>query len=92
MSKTTNFYTNIHLAIVPFAGNSVTSVTDTAQFRDYRFAYGWEGKVETSLDIGKYATIGLLYYYYFIHAFNNTGKNESPNGTLGNNYINILKP
>ncbi|HMH21203.1 MAG TPA: DUF3943 domain-containing protein [Puia sp.] len=92
LSKTSNFYTNIHLAVVPFAGSSVGAVTDTSQFRDYRFAYGFEGKVETSIDIGKYATASMLYYYYFIHAFNNTGKNESPNGTLGNNIINIVKP
>ena len=92
LSKTTNLYTNIHLAIVPFAGSSVGPVSDTAQYRDYRFGYGLEGKIETSLNLGKYATISLLYDYYFIHSFNNTGWNELPNGTLGNNFIHILKP
>lgn len=92
LSKTSNLYTNFHLAIVPFAGSSVGAVSDTAAFRDYRFAYGWEGKVETNLTLGKWATFSVLYYYYFIHAFNNTGKNEIPDGTLGNNIINILKP
>ena len=92
LSKTSNLYTNIHLAIVPFAGNSVGPVTDTAQFRDYRFGYGLEGKIETNLSLGKYATIGLLYNYYFIHSFDNTGKNESATGTLGNNFINMIKP
>jgi Domain of unknown function (DUF3943) len=91
-SKTTNLYTNFHLAGVPFAGSSVGMVTDTSFYRDYRFGYGWEGKIETSLEIGKYANITVPYYYYFIHAFNNTGKDESPNGTLGNNYISMLKP
>jgi hypothetical protein len=92
LSKTINLYTNIHLAIVPFAGSSVGVVTDTAQSRDYRFAYGLEGKIESSLSLGKYATITMLYYYYFIHSFNNTGADESQAGTLGNNFISMLKP
>jgi hypothetical protein len=92
LSKVSNLYTSVHLGIVPFAGTSVGPVSDTSQFRDYRFAYGFEGKVESSLNLGKYATITLLYYYYYLHSFNNTGKDESPNGTLGNNVINIIKP
>ena len=92
LSKTSNLYTNLHLGLVPFAGSSVGPVSDTSQFRDYRFAYGWEGKVESTLNLGKFASISLLYYYYFIHAFDNTGKDESQYGTLGNNFINMLKP
>jgi hypothetical protein len=92
LGKTTNLYTNFHLAVVPFAGSSVGPVSDTSQFRDYRFAYGMEGKIETSLTIGKYGTISMLYYYYLIHSFNNTGKDETVNGTLGTNVINMLKP
>ena len=92
ISKTSNLYTNIHLAVVPFAGSSVGEVTDTSQFRDYRFAYGLEGKIESTLALGKYATISMLYNYYFIHAFNNTGNDESKIGTLGNNFISMLKP
>jgi hypothetical protein len=92
LSKTSNLYTNIHLGLVPFAGTSVGPVSDTSQFRDYRFGYGLEGKVESSIDLGKYATVSMLYYYYFIHSFDNTGKDESTVGTLGNNSINILKP
>lgn len=92
LSKTSNLYTNIHLGVVPFAGSSVGAVSDTSQFRDYRFGYGFEGKIETSITLGKYATISILYYSYFINSFNNTGKDELPNGTLGNNFINILKP
>src|SRR5579859_1496538 len=92
LSKTSNLYVNAHLAVVPFAGSSVGVVTDTAQFRDYRFGYGYEGKVEGSINLGKYATISLLYFYYMIHSFDNTGKDELRNGTLGNNFINILRP
>jgi Domain of unknown function (DUF3943) len=92
LGKNSNFYTNLHLAIVPFAGSSVGAVTDTSFYRDYRFAYGFEGKIESTLDLGTFASFTMVYYYYLIHAFDNTGKDESKIGTLGNNYINILKP
>ncbi len=92
LSSTSNLYTHINLALVPFAGSSVTVVSDTSQYRDYRFAYGVEGKIESSVNLGKYAMITLLYNYYLIHAFDNTGNSESRIGTLGNNYISMLKP
>ncbi len=90
--KNANLYTNLHLGVVPFGGSSLGPVSDTSQFRDYRFAYGMEGKIETTLNLGNFASIGLLYYYYIIHSFDNTGKDESLYGTLGTNYINMLKP
>jgi hypothetical protein len=92
LSKNSNLYTNFHLGLVPFAGSSVGAVSDTAQFRDYRFAYGLEGKVESGLNLGERAMFYLNYYYYFIHAFDNTGKNEPQAGTLGNNFISIIRP
>jgi hypothetical protein len=92
LGKTSDFDLNLHLAIVPFAGSSVGPVTDTSFYRDYRFASGWEWKLETAVNIGKYATISAWYYYYFIHAFNNTGKDESPENSLGNNYVSVLRP
>lgn len=90
--KGSDLYFNLHLGIVPFGGSSVGPVTDTSFYRDYRFSYGWEGKVEASANVGKYGTLGLLYYYYFIHSFDNTGKDEVTAGTLGNNHISVLKP
>jgi hypothetical protein len=92
LSKTSELDINLHLAIVPFGGSSVGPVTDTSFYRDYRFSYGWEGKLESSVNISKYGTLSLLYYYYFIHSFNNTGKDESPVNTLGNNHISVLRP
>jgi len=92
LSKSSNLDLNLHLAFVPFAGSSVGPVTDTSFYRDYRFANGWEAKVEAAVNISKYATLSLWYYYYFIHAFDNTGKDESPENSLGNNYIDVLKP
>ncbi|HEX3767948.1 MAG TPA: hypothetical protein VHT72_06190, partial [Puia sp.] len=92
LGRQTNLYTNIHLGIVPFAGSSVGPVSDTSQFRDYRFAYGAQGKIEAGVDINKYATVSVWYYWYLIHAFNNTGNDELKAGTLGTNVIQILKP
>ncbi len=95
LSKTIDLYNNFHLAIVPFGGSSVGAVSDTSQSRDYRFGNGFEGKIESGLALGKYATISLLYYYFYFHAFDNTGKDEpkgSIYGTMGYNSINMLKP
>ncbi len=92
LTKTSELDVNLHLAIVPFGGSSVGPVTDTSFYRDYRFSYGWEGKLEAALNIGKYGNLSLLYYYYFIHSFNNTGKDESTVNTLGNNHISVLRP
>jgi hypothetical protein len=91
-SKTINLYTNLHFGFVPLGGNSTGRVTDTSQYRDYSFAYGGEAKFETSLALGNRATIGVVYYYFLLHLFNNTGRDESRIGTLGNNYSDILKP
>jgi len=92
VSKQSNLYTNFHLGLVPFGGVSVGPVSDTAQFRDYRFAYGMEGKIETSLTVGKYGTISMQYYYYMMHSFDNTGKDELVKGRLGTSVINMVKP
>lgn len=92
LSKNSNIYTNLHLGLVPFAGNSVGAVSDTSQFRDYRFSYGLEGKLESAINWGQHAMFYLNYNYYFLHAFNNTGKSESQVGTLGNNFISIIRP
>lgn len=83
LSKTWNLYTNIHLAGVPFAGNSTHFGPDTSQIRDYDFGDGFEGKFETTLNLGEAATVSLIYYYYFIHTYL---------GPPGDNHIGIFKP
>jgi hypothetical protein len=83
ISKTLILYTNAHLALVPFAGNSIPYGADTSQLRDYDFGDGAEGKFESTLNLGKYASISLIYYYFIIHTYV---------GTPGNNYMGILKP
>jgi hypothetical protein len=84
LSKTSNLYTSIHLAIVPFAGSSAkVDVSDTIQVRDYIYGGGFEGKFESTFNLSKYATATLKYYFYMIHTFI---------GASGDNYIQIIKP
>ncbi|MCK9423679.1 MAG: DUF3943 domain-containing protein [Bacteroidales bacterium] len=83
LSKTSNLYTSIHLALVPFGGNSTKFVIDTTQVRDYNFVGGLEAKFESTFNLGKYATATLRYYFYWMRTY--IGKN-------GNNFIHILKP
>jgi len=83
ISKTIDLYTNIHAAVVPFAGNSTQRGPDTTQVRDYNYGGGVEGKIESTLNIGKSVTASLVYYYYLIHTYV---------GLAGDNYIGILKP
>jgi hypothetical protein len=83
LSKTSNIYTALHFAIVPFAGLSKLSGPDTSQIRDYNFGYGYEAKFETTVNLNKYATASLLYYFYMIRTFNHV---------VGDHYLNIFKP
>jgi len=79
----TSLYTNANLAFVPFAGNSTRLGPDTTQVRDYIFGTGWEWKFETTLNLGKYLSASLVYYYYMV---------TTRVGAPGTNYIQILKP
>ena len=83
VSKTSNLYTGIHAAIVPFAGSSNRFGPDTTQVRDYNFGGGMEGKFESTFNLGKYATATLKYYFYWIRNYI---------GANGNNYVQIIKP
>ncbi len=83
LGKKNNLYSDIHIAGVPFAGNSLRFVSDTSQVRDYVFGGGLEAKVEATLTLGKYATASVVYYYWWIHTYV---------GTAGNNLVGLLKP
>lgn len=83
VNKTSNLYTSIHVALVPFAGNSTKFGPDTSQFRDYSFGGGLETKFEGVFNLGKYATASMIYYFYMIHTYV---------GAPGNNFVHILKP
>ncbi|HLG33823.1 MAG TPA: DUF3943 domain-containing protein [Bacteroidia bacterium] len=83
ISKTSELYTNIHLGVIPFAGNSTRFGPDTSQVRDYNFGDGLEAKFETTLNLGKYATASMVFYYYMIRTYV---------GPPGDNFIGIMKP
>ena len=55
-SSNSVLYTNFHLAIVPFSGNSTRNGPDTTEVRDYNFGGGLEGKFESTLNIGAVAS------------------------------------
>lgn len=83
LTKTSNLYTSIHLALVPFGGNSTKFVIDTTQVRDYNFVGGLEAKFESTFNLSKYGTATLRYYFYWMRTYI---------GYNGNNFIHILKP
>jgi hypothetical protein len=84
LSKTSNLYTSIHLAIVPFAGNSRRAGPDLSQVRDYNYGSGLEARFESTVNLGKYATGTMLYYFY--------GFRPTFDGPAGNNFMHILRP
>jgi hypothetical protein len=83
VSKTIELYTNLHISGVPLAGNSTRYGPDTTQVRDYTYNNGLEAKFETTLNIGKFVSTSVSYYYYILHTFQ---------GPAGNNYVGILRP
>ncbi|MFZ4520953.1 MAG: DUF3943 domain-containing protein [Bacteroidales bacterium] len=83
VSKVSNLYTSIHLALVPFGGNSTKFVIDTTQVRDYNFVGGLEAKFESTFNLSSFATATLRYYFYWMRTYI---------GMNGNNFIQIIKP
>jgi hypothetical protein len=83
ISKTSELYTNIHIGIIPFAGNSTHFGPDDSQVRDYNFGDGLEGKFETTLNLGKYVTASMVFNCYMIRTYV---------GLPGDNFIGIMKP
>lgn len=81
--KNSNIYSNIHLALVPLAGNNTRFGPDTSDYRQYNFGGGLEGKMEETLNIGKWSTLGFTAFYYWIHTYD---------GLPGNSLVGILKP
>ena len=83
LSAKSNLYTNIHLGIVPLAGNSTDIITDTATVRNYNFGGGLQGKFATALNLGKYLEVSMIYYNYLIRTYY---------GAPGPNFMQIFKP
>jgi hypothetical protein len=83
VARHSNLFSSVHLAVVPLAGNSTRYGPDTSQYRDYNFGGGLEGKIDETFNINRWASVGLMGFYYWIHTYN---------GTPGNSLVGILKP
>ena len=76
-------YTNVHLGIVPLAGNSTQYGPDTLQVRDYNYGGGLMGKIESTLELERSAVFTFVGYYYLIHTYI---------GHKGDHYIGLIRP
>jgi hypothetical protein len=83
VAKHSNIYSNVHLAVVPLAGNNTQFGPDNSEFRHYNFGGGLEAKLEETFNLNKWATLGFTGFYYWIHTYN---------GLPGNSLVAILKP
>ena len=83
VSENSNLYFDVHLGVVPLAGNSTRLGPDTTQFIDYNYGGGLETKFESTLNLGGWASVTFRGYYYWIHTYV---------GNMGDNFIGIIKP
>lgn len=83
MGERSNFYSNLHLAVVPLAGNNTHYGPDTSEYRFYNFGGGLEGKLEATLNLFNRLSLGFTGFYYWIHTYD---------GVPGNSLVGILKP
>jgi len=83
VTKSGTFYTNIHLGVVPLAGNSTRYGPVTSEFRDYNYGGGLAGKFLSTLEFGKRASATFIGYYYWIHTYV---------GHKGDHYIALIRP
>ena len=83
LGKGTNLFIDLHLAVIPFAGNSTQVITDTSEGRDYNFSGGAQTKCDITLKVSDIFSATLLSYYYWISTYV---------GPSGNNYMGIIKP
>jgi hypothetical protein len=83
VSPNSNLYTNLHVGVVPLAGNSTRFGPDTTQLRDYNYGGGAELKLECYLNLGSYLGFTFTGYYFWIRTYV---------GYAGDHFIGILKP
>lgn len=83
VAQHSNIYSNIHLAIVPLAGNNTRFGVDTSEFRQYNFGGGFQAKLEETFNLNDWASLGFTGYYYWIHTYD---------GLPGNSLIGIFRP
>jgi hypothetical protein len=83
VAKHSNVYSNLHLAIVPLAGNNSKYGPDTSSYRTYNFGGGLQAKVEETFNLNNWASIGFTGYSFFIHTYD---------GQPGNSLVLIFRP
>lgn len=83
VARHSNIYSNIHVAVVPLAGNNTRFGPDTSEFRHYNYGGGLQAKLEETFNLHNWATLGFTAFYYWIHTYN---------GLPGNSLVGILKP
>lgn len=83
LSEQVSLYTNAHFGVSPLAGNSTRSAPDEMGLRDYIYATGLQGKIESTLSLGKYASASMVYYHFWLNTFE---------GLEGSNSISIVRP
>lgn len=87
VGKSSSFYTNLHVDIVPFGALSNSFGPGTTQVKDYNYAGGAEIKLESTFNIGGWVGITFIGYYWWLHTFAGIAGNIP-----GNNYIALIKP
>jgi len=83
LGRNSKLYSGLHFAAVPLAGNTTRFGPDTSEFRDYPFGGGFEGRIEETLNLTKWVSMGFTGYYYWIYNYE---------GLPGKSRIGILKP
>jgi hypothetical protein len=83
VTKRSNIYSTLHLALVPLAGNNTQYGPVPSEFRQYNFGGGAQAKVEETINIGEWGRLGLIGFAYWIKTYN---------GLPGNSLVGILKP
>jgi Domain of unknown function (DUF3943) len=83
VARHSSLYTNLHLALVPLAGNNTRVGPQAAEFRDYNFGGGLEVKLEETFNLNNWASVGLTGYYYWLHAYD---------GAPSNSLVGVLRP
>jgi hypothetical protein len=83
VTSESSLYTNLHLAVVPLAGNSTRYGPDTSQVRDYNFGGGAQAKFEGTLNLGSLINLTVIGYYFWIHTYV---------GNAGDNFIGLIEP
>jgi hypothetical protein len=81
--RKSNIYSNIHIAAVPLAGNNTRFGPDTSDVRKYNFGGGFQVKLEETINISDWLSMGFTGFFFWIHTYN---------GLPGNSLVGIFRP